>query len=97
MIEGRGPSPYEVLLLVQGLPEDSLTAALMRGGREYFGWTRLNVQLADLFDALNVNTQATGNWRKKPPKFPIYPRPVKDAAPQEKVTVKSLFAQFHGR
>lgn len=31
---------------------------------------------ADLFDAINQNTRATGQWGKgKAPKIPAYPRP----------------------
>lgn len=55
--------------------------------------------LADLYDALNLNTRATGNWQKgKVPKFPEYPRPKKkgdDApAPKRKVTVKEIYARM---
>lgn len=48
---------------------------------------------ADLYDALTLNTRATGNWRSKPPKIPDYPRPQSKAKKKPK-TVKELFKQF---
>lgn len=64
-----------MLDLVEGLPDDSATVAAMRGGRDWRGWTREVELLADVFDAINVNTRASGRWKKKPPKIPPYPRP----------------------
>ncbi|NUV86591.1 hypothetical protein G6W61_10265 [Streptomyces sp. KAI-26] len=76
MIAGRGPSPALVLLLVQRLPDTSLTTALASGGREQFGWGQDRHLAADLFDAINQNTRATGQWGKgRAPKIPAYPRP----------------------
>lgn len=98
VIEGRGPSPYLVLLDVQRLPDDSLTSALANGGRQFFGWGQTRYMLADIFDAVNTNTRATGNWAKgKVPKIPEYPRPKKKTpdAPR-KGAVKSLFNRMHG-
>jgi len=58
--------------------------------------------LADLYDALNLNTRATGNWKKSPPKIPEYPRPRRakgDSAqvPKRKVSVKEIFAHMQAR
>lgn len=96
MIEGRGPSPSLALLLVQRLPDTSLTTALASGGREHFGWGIDRHLRADLFDAMNLNTRATGNWGKKAPKFPAWPRPNRKQKQRKKhdgpVTVKSLWA-----
>ncbi|MEU8133235.1 hypothetical protein [Streptodolium elevatio] len=79
MIEGRGPSPALVMVLVQRLPDTSLTVALAAGGKQFFGWGVDRHMTADLFDALNQNTRATGNWGKKgPPKLPEWPRPKAD-------------------
>ena len=98
MIAGRGPSPSLVLLLVQRLPDDSLTAALASGGREHFGWGQDRHLLADIFDALNQNTRATGNWGKKPaPKIPSWPRPESTSSEKKKVSVADLFGQFSSR
>ncbi|WP_432482596.1 hypothetical protein [Kineococcus esterisolvens] len=101
MIAGRGPSPALVGLLVQRLPDDSLTAALATGGREHFGWGIDRHLLADLFDALNANTRATGNWGKgKAPKIPLWPRPKPKAKKQEAKkpsSVAELFAKFQRR
>lgn len=88
--------------LVQRLPDNSLTVALMSGGREYFGWGVDRHMNADLYDALNTNTRATGNFTKgRAPKFPPYPRPTPKSEEGEtgkvKATVASIFARFSRR
>ncbi|MGW1040043.1 hypothetical protein [Streptomyces sp. NPDC002547] len=76
VIAGRGPSPALVNLMVRRLPDTSLTVALASGGRDHFGWGVDRHIAADLFDAINQNTRATGNWGKnKAPKIPAWPRP----------------------
>lgn len=68
-----------MLSLALRLPDDSLTVALATGGREHFGWGLDRHILADVFDALQNNTKATGNWKKgKPPELPMWPRPKAD-------------------
>ena len=65
-----------MLAAVQALPDTSLTAALSAGGRDHHGWGVDRHMLANLYDAMNLNTRACGNWGKKgPPKLPDYPRP----------------------
>jgi hypothetical protein len=58
---------------------------------------------ADLFDALNQNTRATGQWGKgKAPKIPAYPRPKaksekkKDKAKKPR-TVAEIYKHFQRR
>ncbi|QDP44220.1 tail assembly chaperone [Streptomyces phage Celia] len=100
VIAGRGPSPSLVALLVQRLPDTSLTIALAAGGREHFGWGVDRHMSADLYDALNQNTRATGNWGKgKAPKIPEYPRPKSRAAKAKKKfkTVAELYKAFSPR
>lgn len=75
VVNGEGPAPMLVLAAVLGLPDDSYTHALMRGGIEHKGWGQDRHMVADLIDAVNQNTRATGNWGKRPPKIPSYPRP----------------------
>lgn len=75
MVAGRGPSPALVLALVEGLPEDSATVAAMRGGADWRGWTQQARILADVYDAINLNTRASGRWKKRAPKIDPYPRP----------------------
>lgn len=99
MIAGRGPSPSLVATLVRALPDTSLTSALASGGREHFGWGVDRHLQADLYDAINVNTTATGQY-KKPPNIPAWPRPDPDAtSPAEKkpVTVADLYSKFAGK
>jgi hypothetical protein len=99
VIAGRGPAPSLVLALVQRLPDTSLTVALASGGRSHFGWGVDRHIQVDLFDALNQNTRATGNWaRGKVPTLPPWPRPAAPAAAERKpVTVAALYARFAGR
>lgn len=97
MIAGRGPSPFFVLLLVQRLPDDSLTAAMRQGGHQFLGWGTTRHLMADLYDALNLNTRATGTWKGKAPTIPHFPRPksATEAAPTKPpVSVKDMFARL---
>lgn len=82
--------------LIQRLPDTSLTVALASGGREHFGWGVDRHMNADLFDALNQNTRATGNWGKgKAPKFDPRPRPGrKKKNGKKKVTLTDIFKRF---
>lgn len=87
--------------MVQRLPDTSMTVALASGGRANFGWGVDRHMQADIFDALNVNTQATGNW-KKPPTFPLWPRPGVGAAKSKSqeakpVSVADLYNRFTRR
>jgi hypothetical protein len=102
VIAGRGPAPALVLALVQRLPDTSLTMALASGGREHFGWGLDRHIAADIFDAINQNTRATGQWGKgKAPKIPLWPRPKvskkkesKKDRPARRVSVADLYKQF---
>jgi hypothetical protein len=97
VIEGRGPAPSLVIPLIQRLPDDSMTAALAAGGTEQFGWGSDRHLLASVYDALNLNTRATGNWKGKPPKLPEYPRPSTRKKKQKPRTVADLFATMNRR
>jgi hypothetical protein len=57
---------------------------------------------ADLFDALNQNTRATGQWGKgKAPKIPEYPRPKTKKADKKKAnkprSVAEIYKHFQRR
>lgn len=92
--------PSLVISKIERLPDDSMTIALMRGSKEFFGWGTDRYLSADIYDALNVNTVATGNWKKgKTPDLPPWPRPKpkvqkpKSDGPRI-VSIKELHAQF---
>lgn len=89
-----GMAPCFVISLIQRLPDTSLTSAIASGGREYFGWGQDRHMLADLFDALNQNTRASGNWGKKPPKVEPRPRPGKGLGQKKKTSVADIFNRF---
>lgn len=87
--------PTLLLSLLARLPDGSLTTALASGGRHLFGWTVDRFIAADLYDAINLGTTATGQWKNKPPKIPPYPRP---SAPKVKKDPKSLtIHDFYGQ
>lgn len=75
-----------------------MTSALASGGRDHFGWGTDRHMMADIYDALNMNTRATGNWDKKAPEIPSWPRPKDATTPEEKkpVTVADLYKRFSG-
>ncbi|MFI5840545.1 hypothetical protein ACIA8K_12635 [Catenuloplanes sp. NPDC051500] len=87
-----------MLALVQRLPDDSMTVALASGGRTQFGWGTDRHLLADIYDAINQQTRATGNWGKgKAPKIPLWPRPkakAKPDKPKKPTSVAELFKNF---
>ena len=106
MIAGRGPSPALVNLMVRRLPDTSLTVALASGGRDHFGWGLDRHMQADIFDAINQNTRATGNWGKgKAPKIPSWPRPKALKKPTKtsgqkagkRVSVAEIYKKFTAR
>lgn len=79
-----------------------MTKALMRGGRQFFGWGQAEYAMANVYDAINLNTQATGHWRNKPPKFEPYPapkntKPAATAQAKSSVSVEDVFLAFHKR
>lgn len=84
---------------MQRLPDDSLTSALANGGRQHFGWGTDRHLMADLYDAINLNTKATGNWKKgAQPDLPPWPRPARDGGTGKKpVTLADIYARFSRR
>lgn len=56
--------------------------------------------MADIYDALNLNTRATGNWEKgKEPNFPPWPRPAREGtsdAPTQR-SVADVYSSFQRR
>jgi hypothetical protein len=87
------------MLMVQRLPDDCLTVALANGGRKHFGWGTDRHLAADLFDALNANTRATGQWKKgSVPDIKPWPRPARPGSEEKKVTsVADLYSRFAPR
>jgi hypothetical protein len=101
VIAGRGPSPFLVISLVKRLPDTSLTTALASGGREHFGWGIDRHMQADIYDAINQNTRASGQWGKKgAPKIAPWPRPnheKKKSKDKKPTTVAELWQKFQRR
>lgn len=85
-------------MYVRRLPDDSLTHALMRGEPKTFGWGQDRHLLADIYDAITTNTQATISAAgATPPDYPRWPRPDATSEEKPKVTVASLWGQLKRR
>lgn len=83
-----------MLTAVRALPDTSLTVALAAGGRAHYGWGADRHMTANLYDAVNLNTRASGNWGKgKPPRLPEYPRP-KATKAARKVSLREVFGRL---
>jgi hypothetical protein len=75
----------------------ALTMALAAGNPDLYGWGLDRHLAADLYDAINANTRATGQWKRKPPQIPRWPRPKpKQAGGASAVTVADLHARLGG-
>lgn len=91
--------PSLLIALIERLPDTSMTTALAAGGKQMFGWGLDRYMLADVYDALNLNTVATGNFTKRP-KLPSYPRPKStkkaksDLEKRRPIGIKQLYQQF---
>lgn len=72
--EDPSMSPRWVLTLLGQLPDTAALPAAIAGGREWRGWGHDRQLLAGIFDAINTNTKATGNF-KRPPQIDPWPRP----------------------
>jgi len=65
------------------------------GGDHLLGWGSDRQILAAIHNAVNFQTQATGNWKKKPPKLPTISRPSKPVKEKKKrTTVMDIFNKF---
>jgi hypothetical protein len=95
VVRGEGPAPAAVLVLLRALPDTALTPALAAGNPQMYGWGVDRHLAADLYDAVNANTRATGQWKRKPPQIPRWPRP-KPKTSGGKTTVASLHARLGG-
>lgn len=77
-----------------------MTVSMMRdldNWRDYFGKDPHWYVLADIYDATNQTTRATGSWKKGPPKFDPYPRPGRDKAGKKKGrSLSDLYGSFGG-
>ena len=79
VVRGNGPPPKLVLALAGRLPDTSKTLALQAGGDDFFGWGQDRYLMAQIFNAIQQNTRATGSWKGgKAPKLPMWPIPGED-------------------
>lgn len=71
-----------------------MLTAMQRGGLHYLGWGEDREIAAQQFNATQLQTRATGNW-KKPPNLPEWPKP-KAPEPPRKKTLADIAAVFTG-
>ena len=103
VVEGK-ISPVLALALYEGLPPGSATWAMQQSEEhwhEYVDAGNAYYALSGIYDAVNVNTRATGNF-KKPPKIEPWPVPeirVKkiEKAKKKPRTVKELYVAMKSR
>lgn len=100
--------PLFVIQLIDGLPLGSAYVSAVMAEEagtphEYLDKGHEWWALAALYDALMLNTQATGQWKNgKPPKFDAFPRPGRDKTGKVKkkhkpMTLNDLKARLLGR
>lgn len=65
------PSPKWVLGLVEGLPPESMTAALMRDSEDSYGWTTTDYLSAAVINSIRENTFVNMQVRTKKKLKPI--------------------------
>lgn len=97
MREGRDPSL--ILALYARLPEGSKTRALQRDREHWEYHVDVDMSyraLAGIYDALNVNTAATGNFKKRP-KFDPWPLPEVLVKKAKRRTLTDVFGHVKGR
>lgn len=92
-------APLFVLALIERLPEGSKTYALMHDKeywRAYLDITPEYYGIAAIVNAVNCNTGARGNFKKKP-KFEPFPTPDTLVAKQRKRKSKNRLENLHRR
>lgn len=91
--------PALLLSLIARLPDTSMTTALASGGRHLFGWGQDRYLAADIYDAVNIGTLATGQFTTRP-KFEPYPRPkvtkIQGEKKPQRVNIKELYRKLSG-
>lgn len=95
-------APLFVLSLIESLPEGSTTYAMMQGGENWRAFAGIDSDyyvLAGIYNAVNANTAARGNFKKKP-KFEAWPTPSevvrKLNKKAERKTVAGLYKSIMG-
>lgn len=95
---GSRLTPARTLRLLRNLPDDSHTKAMHSGGAEHIGWSRETAILADLFDAIQVNTHALvmsntdSKSRNKVEEPKFYPRPGAEQGKRSRKRESNSFA-----
>ena len=105
-LEEATTPPAHLFALCERLPEGSMTSALLtdeENWRDYLDITPHYYVQAGIYDAVNNNTAATGNWKKKAPKIEPWPLPaqmpkLRRAAEKRKTKKKEgLLARLHAQ
>lgn len=100
-LSDQGLPPSLLLSLIDGLPLGSmyLSQRMSDGDNKPHEFLARGPEwwaIADLYDAVMLNTRATGNWKRgKAPEFEPYPRPG-SRKKKEKTTLRGLWQKFGG-
>ena len=88
--------PLLLISLIERLPASSAFAAQHQNKKDWHEYLDLSPEyfiMAGIYDAVNVNTRATGNF-KTPPKFQPWPMPQTIIKKSQPTTVATLFARM---
>lgn len=88
--------PLLALSLIERLPSSSAFAAQHQNKKDWHEYLDIGPEyyvLAGVYDAINANTRATGNF-KTPPKFQPWPLPKDIIIKSQPTTVATLFARM---
>lgn len=98
-------SYVEIIALIDRLPEGSRFISELHDPddwREYLGADAHYMALAGIYEAVNQNTRATGNWKGKPPRMDPWPTPgiaaerAKKSRAPEATTLDDIFRRLSG-
>lgn len=99
-VETGSPSPRFLLALIEGLPSGSWSSSVLADCPEMRGYSPVVAAIADVFDAVAVNTVVCGNLKKgaKPEFWPGRPKlPEKPVGrPKSVADLARLFAPMVG-
>jgi len=88
--------PLLLISLIERLPASSAFAAQHQNKQDWHAYLDLSPEyyvMAGIYDAVNINTGATGNF-KRPPKFKPWPMPQEIIKKSQPTTVATLFARM---
>lgn len=87
-------SPTKVVWLIQSLPVESRTSAILRKNPESYGWTNTDYLLANVIDSVRENTFANIQVRTKKKLQPFDRTPVPGMREEKKKPTQNKFLKM---